>query len=95
METHKKYLLQACSITCHLLPPQFLRRRLLLLLEGGGFSLQHRQQGLRTLQDLHIRCFCFLDSLVELIACLHPTGELLVHLAQALSQLGEVLQKEE
>ena len=47
--------------------PASLRRRLLLLREVDRLPLEHVQQRLRRLEDLHVRGLRFLDRLVVLV----------------------------
>lgn len=68
-----------------------LRTRLLLLGKIDRLPLEHVEQGLRTLEDLHVGCLGLLDCLVVFVSCLGLAGEGLVDLGEAVGEDGEVL----
>ena len=68
-----------------------LGRALLLLGEVYCLALEHVQEGLRTLENLHVRGLSLLDGLVVLVTGLHLACEGLVDLGKAVRQDAQVL----
>ena len=68
-----------------------LGRVLLLLRQVHRLALQHVQQRLRTLQNLHVRSLGLLNRLVVLIPCLLLPCQALVELLQAVRENAQIL----